>query len=306
MNELGCPKVSILIPAYNREGLIEETVKSALNQNYPDFEIVIVDNCSTDNTYKLLEKLARKNERIKLFQNEKNLGPVKNWQKCLKYAKGEYVKILWSDDLMAEDFLEKTLPYIEQNEIAFAYSPAYIIYEHEKKLAYNLFAQDEIYPSEKFIEFSILGGNVPVSPGCAIFRKKDARASLIIEIPNNDSLDFNKYGAGNDMLLFLLVAAKYPKVAFISSTSSYFRAHKDSFTCSNRLGLYYDWARYYYLKRTKSKKLLQAFKTKICLRTLKNRGEYSNLNHSIETFPSLPYLAKYIIQKAFSGILLRT
>ena len=78
--------VSILVPVYNRENLIEETVNSGLSQTYENIEIIIVDNQSTDGTWKILEKLASQDKRIKIFQNNTNIGPVRNWKRCIDEA----------------------------------------------------------------------------------------------------------------------------------------------------------------------------------------------------------------------------
>lgn len=73
------PKVSILIPVYNTEAYIAQTIESVLNQTFTDFELVIVDDCSTDNTYQICQTYAQKDTRIRLFKNEKNLGMMPNW-----------------------------------------------------------------------------------------------------------------------------------------------------------------------------------------------------------------------------------
>ena len=75
-------KVSILIPTYNSEKYIEETIESALVQTYKNFEIIIVDNASNDNTFKIMQEYAKKHDNIKIFKNEENIGPIKNWMKC--------------------------------------------------------------------------------------------------------------------------------------------------------------------------------------------------------------------------------
>ena len=108
-------KISILIPTYNREQYIEEAVRSALNQTYKNIEVIVVDNKSTDNSWMILENLAKNDSRIKLFQNDTNIGPVKNWKRCIDKATGKFCKILWSDDLIAPEFLERTLPFLRSN-----------------------------------------------------------------------------------------------------------------------------------------------------------------------------------------------
>ncbi|MBK5240996.1 glycosyltransferase family 2 protein [Clostridium sp.] len=292
-------KTSILIPVYNREKIISETIESALAQTCKSIEIIIVDNCSTDKTYEICQEFEKKYDRISVYKNNENIGPVRNWLECLKYSTGEYIKFLWSDDWMDNDFIEKTTELLDKdNEIAFVYSPAWIVYENKQKLAFNVFNVDKIFNFNIFEELSILGGNVPVSPGCAIFRKKDVVQNLMVEIPNEDSLIFNKFGAGNDLLLFLLPLLEYKKIGFVYSTRSYFRVHKDSFTCSNNLGLYYDWARLYYLNKKKDEEIIEKFKTNMYLKSLKHK-EYKKINKSIVSSINYIFLIKKVIHKLF-------
>ena len=104
--------VSILIPTYNREKIILETLNCAVNQTYKNTEVIVVDNKSTDNGFEIIKGFAKSHPNVRVYQNEENIGPVKNWLKCMDYATGEYAKILWSDDLIAPDFIEMTLPYL--------------------------------------------------------------------------------------------------------------------------------------------------------------------------------------------------
>lgn len=84
--------VSILIPVYNRENLVGETIESAINQTYKNIEIIIVDNCSTDNTWQVLQDYAQKDNRIRIFQNPENIGLVRNWERCIDVANNRYYK----------------------------------------------------------------------------------------------------------------------------------------------------------------------------------------------------------------------
>jgi glycosyltransferase involved in cell wall biosynthesis len=116
------PLVSILIPVYNREHPVVETIESAIHQTYTNIEIIIVDNCSTDNTWSVLQDFSRKDDRIKIFQNPENVGPVRNWKRCIDESSGEYAKILFSDDLISKDFLEEAMNVFE-DVAAFVISP---------------------------------------------------------------------------------------------------------------------------------------------------------------------------------------
>lgn len=98
---MSSPKVSICIPTYNYANYISETIESILSQNFTDFELVIVDDCSADHTAKIVESYANKDSRINFIANKVNLGMVKNWNYCLDLAQGEYIKFVFGDDLLA-------------------------------------------------------------------------------------------------------------------------------------------------------------------------------------------------------------
>jgi glycosyltransferase involved in cell wall biosynthesis len=94
------PLVSVLMTAYNREEYIAEAIESVLSSSYLDFELIIVDDCSTDKTVEIGKKYVQRDSRIKVFQNEKNLGDYPNRNKAAWYASGKYIKYLDSDDVM--------------------------------------------------------------------------------------------------------------------------------------------------------------------------------------------------------------
>jgi glycosyltransferase involved in cell wall biosynthesis len=108
-------KISICIPVYNRENLIVRAIKSAQNQLYKNIEIVVVDNCSNDNTYSLIKDLAKFDPRIKHYQNSTNVGALKNFQRAIQYSTGDYIVLLGSDDWIEEDFASKKVEIINKN-----------------------------------------------------------------------------------------------------------------------------------------------------------------------------------------------
>lgn len=99
------PLASVCIPAYNNAAYIKETIDSILNQTYPNFELVICDDNSKDDTAKVIENI--KDSRIKFYKNEKNLGMSGNWNNCLRKCQGEFIKLVCADDMLAKDCLEK-------------------------------------------------------------------------------------------------------------------------------------------------------------------------------------------------------
>jgi len=247
------PLVSIVIPVYNREQLIIYSLRSAQCQTYPNIEIVIVDNQSTDNTWQILNQEAKKDVRIKIFQNENNLGPVRNWERCFTYACGEYVKILWSDDLIDPEFISETINVFEK-DVAFVMSGITIFSSDEQEIWKSKFQRNRQILVSEYLDDVLIKNAIgfPVSPGCAIFRRTDLIDSLRIDIPNTENLKFEKYGAGNDLLLFLLTAvrASYTKIICIDKFLSMFRDHNGSISVneSHKLSIYYDWSKWYFIK----------------------------------------------------------
>lgn len=244
--------VSILVPVYNRESIIAGTIKSALAQTYKNIELIIVDNASSDNTWEVIQKFSKKDTRIKAFRNETNIGPVRNWLRCAGEATGEYGKILWSDDLIAPDFIEKTLQLFNE-DVGFVYSATKIFSDTvpgEGKLFYH-FGDTGLYPSAAYIKKAIYNKGVPVSPGCAIFRMGDIRKNLLLQVPNKVGSDFSMHAIGNDLLLFLLTAKEYKYFGHIAETLAFFRAHDGSISVSSlsgKLPLHYGLARAYYVE----------------------------------------------------------
>ena len=94
-------KVSVLMPAYNVEKYVGEAIESILNQTFKDFEFIIINDGSTDNTPKIIKEYAKKDKRIKFIDNKKNKGFIASLNECLDNATGEYVAKMDSDDIFA-------------------------------------------------------------------------------------------------------------------------------------------------------------------------------------------------------------
>src|SRR5207249_972829 len=179
--------------------------------------IVVVDNASTDGTWEVCQCFAKADPRVQIFRNPENIGPVRNWQRSLKYAQGHYGKLLFSDDLMEADYLEKTLPLLSDPHVAFVFSMAKIGAEPATaKAAYRFAPCTGKFSREHYIHRALVGRQVPVSPGAALFRLSDLRASLRLNIPSPTIDDFAQHGAGIDLLLYLMTAARYEQVGYVA------------------------------------------------------------------------------------------
>lgn len=129
------PLVSVIIPAYNAEKYVEVAVRSIMNQTYKNLEIIVTDDCSTDSTFAILEKLASEDSRIRLYRNETNLKIVKTLNNMVLLANGKYIARMDADDISLPERIEKQVKFLEENpDIAFCGTNAVIIDENGRKI----------------------------------------------------------------------------------------------------------------------------------------------------------------------------
>lgn len=117
MNEL----VSIIMPSYNTAKFISETITSVLAQTYTNWELIIVDDCSTDDTDAVVRPYLA-DDRIRYIKNEKNSGAAVSRNRALREAKGKWIAFLDSDDLWLPEKLEKQIAFMEKNNCRFSYT----------------------------------------------------------------------------------------------------------------------------------------------------------------------------------------
>ena len=109
--------ISIITITRNRAGFISEAIESALGQSFPDWELIIIDDASQDNTREIADNYAKKDSRIKYFRNDEHLRISKSRNKALSLARGEYVAVLDSDDVWSDrDKLKKQYEFLERNK----------------------------------------------------------------------------------------------------------------------------------------------------------------------------------------------
>ena len=113
LNQATTPKVSVCIPTYRGGGTIGAAIESVLAQSLADFELIVIDDGSPDDTGAIVERFA--DPRLVYRRNERNLGPQGNWNRCLEVAKGEYFKLLPHDDLLHPRCLERQVAVLEDD-----------------------------------------------------------------------------------------------------------------------------------------------------------------------------------------------
>ena len=226
--------VSILIPVFNREQYIGECIESALRQTYRPIEVIVVDNASTDQTAKICEQAAASHPEIRFFRNATNLGPVRNWRRCIEEATGQFGKLLFSDDVLYPEFLERTVPAMRDAGVGFVFTAVEIGERPGSgSKTYVCQAAPSVTTTTEHMKWRVRDPDfsaLPVSPGAALFRMSDLRVNLRSELVHSDLLGLAENGAGPDLLLYLLTAHKYPRVAHVSDVLTFFRSHSNSIT----------------------------------------------------------------------------
>ncbi|MGB9902665.1 glycosyltransferase family 2 protein [Methanothrix sp.] len=121
--------VSIITPCHNSSEFISQTIDSVLAQTYGNWEMIIVDDCSTDSTVQIVEDYLKKDSRIRLIRLGRNCGPAVARNRAIEEARGRYIAFLDSDDIWLPEKLEKQTAFMRENDVDLCYSSYYIIDE---------------------------------------------------------------------------------------------------------------------------------------------------------------------------------
>jgi len=138
------PLISIIMPAYNADKTIETAICSVLTQTYKNFELIIIDDCSSDATAAIIEKYANKNSAICICRNDCNKGIAYSRNTGIAAAKGEWIAFLDSDDLWREDKLQKQVDFIRETGAVISYTASAFIDADGHSCEYTLPAQYKI------------------------------------------------------------------------------------------------------------------------------------------------------------------
>jgi teichuronic acid biosynthesis glycosyltransferase TuaG len=122
MNKANSHLVSIVVPVYNAARFIDETIQTVLDQTYTNWELLLVDDKSTDESVKLIKPYLAKDKRIKLFNNKQNSGAAISRNKGIDAAKGRYIAFLDADDLWLPTKLEKQVEFMQAQDCAFSFT----------------------------------------------------------------------------------------------------------------------------------------------------------------------------------------
>lgn len=204
--------ISIIIPCYNVEKYIEKCINSIENQIYKNIEIIVVDDCSTDNTMNILKKLKGEYSNLQVYQNDKNKGAAYSRNFAIKKAKGEYIGFIDGDDYIGENYYDELLKKAEEEDADVVVTDIEIVYEEG--------IQNPILSKAcigKVNKFNIINNGLAASPCNKIFKKE-----LIKKFP------FLEGKINEDVASVLPAIINSKKVAYVDKIKYYYLQRKNS------------------------------------------------------------------------------
>ena len=226
------PLVSIVVPNYNHGKYLKERLDSVFNQTYSNFEVILLDDCSTDNSRDILSQYSQHPKVSHCVFNDVNTGNTfMQWNKGIALAKGEFIWIAESDDFCDSDFLEEvSKPLIANENVVLSYCQSNRVDEkgqvignwktHTDSLSIEQFENDFVLEGNFFIENYLIYKNVIPNASAVVFKKK------YLQIPS-DLISSNELKYCGDWVIYLQQIINH-KVAFIASSMNSFRFHSSS------------------------------------------------------------------------------
>ncbi len=203
--------VSIITPVYNCGRFIEDTIRSVQNQTFRDWEMIVVDDCSTDDTMQTVRRCASQDNRIRFFCNAKNSGAAVSRNMALREAKGDWIAFLDSDDMWKPEKLEHQLRFMQENGYSFTYHEYEEMDESGHLLGVHVGGKRKI---------GRLGMYSCCWPGCLSVMYNRSKVGLI------QIADVKK---NNDTAMWLKIIRKTP-CYLLPETLAYYRRRRQSIT----------------------------------------------------------------------------
>jgi len=223
------PLVSVILPNYNHARYLPDRINSILDQTFHDFELIILDDCSTDNSREVIEQYRNHPKVTHIVYNTQNGGTsYKQWKKGITYSKGELIWIAESDDLANMHFLEYLTPHFEDPKVVLAFSG--IQYFTDKIIKVPLLSKSDYvcYDSKSFVSKNMMLQNGIPNASMVLFRK------ATYESLESEKNDWAKMKLAGDWLLWSYLASK-GDVVEVLSVLDYFRKHEGCTTNRFRL-----------------------------------------------------------------------
>lgn len=218
-------RVDILLATYNGEKYLKEQIESILTQTYRDFRLLISDDCSTDNTWNILNYYAGIDNRIAIHRNEHNIGIVENYEFLLRQVKSEFFMYADQDDVWKIDKIEKSLHKIEQDNAGLVHTDLEVVDENLNTIAPSFWNYKKIRKRLEYNSFESLYLNNYVT-GCTILARSDY-IYRILPLPRGDEHIIHDYWTA-------LIISNFAKITYIDEPLVKYRQHGDNSVGSDR------------------------------------------------------------------------
>jgi|TARA_B110000881_G_C18574303_1_gene517534 teichuronic acid biosynthesis glycosyltransferase TuaG len=175
--------VDIILPNYNKEFFLQETINSVLNQSYKNWKLVIVDNCSTDNSKTIIEKF-RKNKKIDIIHLKKNMGVSFSRNLGIRLSNSKYISFLDADDLWTPNKLNDQINFMEEKDYKFTYTDYTPFFEkNKKKILKKKVTTPDIFDFEAFINNSSISTSSMIISRDAVKTIKFPKVATLEDFP---------------------------------------------------------------------------------------------------------------------------
>ena len=217
------PVASIVIPTFNRSGLVSKAIDSALSQTI-NCEVIVCDHGSTDNTP---EVARRYGDRIKYIRRECDSGPFYMWLDGILHATTQYVHLTYDDDWIEDTFMERCLSIID-DDVGLVYTAVEMHMQDGESIVVQKGRFKEGKNKSRLLERKMLDSSLTISPGCGLFRKKDMIQAILYGWGTSEKEIYR--GAGADALIYLFPLCKYPYFGFADEILAHYRMQQGSIT----------------------------------------------------------------------------
>lgn len=231
-NIINSKKVSVVIPNYNYENYIEERIDSILMQTYPIHELIILDDCSTDNSVNKIEEIIKKHPdvNIKFVKNEKNSGSVfSQWQKAFSLSTGNYVWIAEADDSCSHYFLENVMKGFDSPNVVLSYAESMRIDENNKIISSSCRDWMLAVSSVKWSKSYINSGINEIQNALAICNTIPNVSAVVFKKSNQVEIieEAKKFKISGDWYIYYKLLSN-GDIAYCHKSLNYFRKHSKS------------------------------------------------------------------------------
>ena len=215
------PLITVIIPNYNHSPYLDERIQSVLNQTFKDFEVIILDDCSSDNSREIIENYRNNPQISHILFNDKNSGSTFiQWNKGFELAKGQYIWIAESDDVADTKFLEKIISNIDKNNPVLIFTNSHFIDSNSSIIdskSHRIWNHCIQMEGISFVKRYLLGYNNIYNASAVVFKKE-----ILANIPKEA---YNIYKACGDRIFWIYVCLQ-GNILYIPEKLNYFRKHK--------------------------------------------------------------------------------